>query len=65
MIDLTLLSDNELEVLHCDIEDEQCRRIKAHFEVEPEMEDGFPFTDAVDDQDRASELPPLGNISSQ
>ena len=65
MIDLTLLSDNELEVLRCDIEDEQRRRIEAHFEHEPEMEDGFPYTDAVDDQDGASELPPLGNFSSQ
>ena len=59
MIDLTLLSDNELEVLRCDIEDEQRRRIDAQFDAEPEMEDGLPFTDAVDDQDGASELPPL------
>ena len=64
MIDLTLLSDNKLEVLRCDIEDEQRRRIEAHFEHELGIDEP-PYTDAVDDQDGASELPPLGNISSQ
>ena len=64
MIDLTLLSDEELEALRCDIENEQRKRIDALFENEPEINEP-PFTDAVDDQDGASELPPLGNFSSQ
>ena len=55
---LASLDDDELEALRCDIENEQQRRIEAQFGCEPEINEP-PFTDAVDDQDGASELPPL------
>ena len=57
---LAELTDAELEVVRCNIINEQEERIKAQFGVEPPSEEGFPYTDAVDDQDGASELPPLG-----
>ena len=52
------LSDEELEIVRCNIINEQEDRISAQFETNPH-EDGFPHTDAVDDQDGASELPPM------
>ena len=52
-------SDDELVMLRCNLINEQEDRIQAEFEADPPSEDEYPHTDAVDDQDGASELPPM------
>ena len=52
-------SDEELEVLRCNLINEQEDRIQAAFQADNPSEDAYPYTDAVDDQDGTSELPPF------